>query len=314
MKLPFDFSLKFIFRIVLPGFVLALSVFPLVNTALDLIGVSPHTETTFVITVLILGWLFIVLDMSIYMFFEGRRYWPNSLWQFMKKREEIRINKLKARLDDTSGKFSDSRRIEALVELRDFPVNDNFEYFAKYPTRLGNLLASYEDYSSRVYGMDATFYWHRIWLTLDKDVREEMDTQQAIADSAIYVSMSLFISGLIGLVCSVINLIPHGLREYPNTGIALGLSIAAFPAGYFLYRSSLHIHSKFGELFKSIFDVYHEKINVDTIINNINEITGDERLITDSRKKYREAWRYLRYSMVKKDGKVTKISDLMKSR
>jgi len=43
------------------------------------------------------------------------------------------------------------------------------------PTRLGNVLRSAERYSVRAYGMDATFWWPRLWPLLPEKAQQELD-------------------------------------------------------------------------------------------------------------------------------------------
>ena len=151
---------------------------------------------------------------------------------------------------------------------------------------------------------------YRIWLKLDKDLREELDTQQAIADSAIYVSLSLFLSAVLGLVYACTQAFGVHWTGGPGGGAMLGFSCGMVLAGYVLYRASLHIHAQFGELFKSTFDVYSQSINVDQVVCDIYEMGGDVLPTSDNRQKYREAWRYLRYFLIKKNGKIVRLSEM----
>ena len=64
---------------------------------------------------------------------------------------------------------------ELWSEIRQFPADEHDHYIATRPTKMGNILASYEDYPDSRYGMDSVFYWHRLWLIVDKDTREEID-------------------------------------------------------------------------------------------------------------------------------------------
>jgi flagellar biosynthesis regulator FlaF len=66
--------------------------------------------------------------------------------------------------------------------------------------RLGNLITAFESYSNTRYGIDGVFYWNRIWLKLEKDVRDDIDNHQAMADSTVYASFILFINALLCLV------------------------------------------------------------------------------------------------------------------
>ncbi|HVQ36614.1 MAG TPA: hypothetical protein VMS31_03725, partial [Pyrinomonadaceae bacterium] len=62
MKLPFTFGIKFVFRIVLPGFVLALGFLPITRTIVDLTGNLIPLDYAFGISIFLLGWLIVVLD------------------------------------------------------------------------------------------------------------------------------------------------------------------------------------------------------------------------------------------------------------
>ena len=203
MKLPFSFSLKFAFRLLLPGFILSLGIFPVLQTILDRLKLTITSETVFFISVVIVGWIFVIFDMPIYMAFEGRRYWPKPLWNYFKRLEERRLRKV---IRDSQSPDV-TTYLEASVELRRFPMEEDGNYCVKFPTRIGNLIAAYEMYSERSYGMDSIFYWYRIWLTLDKEVREEIDNQQALADSTIYVITALNICGLLCTVYAFLQMI-----------------------------------------------------------------------------------------------------------
>src|SRR5258706_14345512 len=175
MKLPFDFGVKLLFRLVIPGFFLCLGLLPLLNITLEMIGWASRFEYAFITLVIFAGWLITISDMQIYMLFEGRRYWrPARLKAFFKRREQARINRLIANTRSADGLISS----EAYFDLRNVTINEANDYVAKYPSRLGNLLTAFELYSKRTYGIDSIFYWSRIWLKIDKDTREEIDGSQ----------------------------------------------------------------------------------------------------------------------------------------
>ena len=310
MKLPFSFSLKFAFRLLLPGFIISLGFFPLLQTILNQIKLTTTHEVAFFLSVVIFGWMFVIFDMPIYMAFEGRRYWPKPLWNYFKHLEEIRLRKV---IQDTRS-LDVTKYLESSVEIRRFPMDEDGNYCVKFPTRIGNLIAAYETYSKRSYGMDSIFYWYRIWLTLDKEVREEIDNQQALADSTIYVIAALNICGLLCTIYAFLQMINNQLiTVLPNRYLLLGLAILVFIGSYILYRFSLHIHATFGEIFKSVFDNYRKNISVDDIITEVSEITKDSTLTNLPKKeKYKIAWRYLHNYRIKINNQVlspTTITD-----
>jgi hypothetical protein len=194
--------------LLLPGFFLALGVSPIIFTLVDWLnqsfGYHVSFEIAFIITIMLMGWLIVLLDMPIYMLFEGRRFWPKCLREFFIKNEEARLKKVNR--DISQAHIDYNRYLEASVEKLYFPIDENGVYKAKYPSRFGNLLTAFETYSDQRYGMDGIFFWNRIWLKLDKDTREDIDGRQALADSTLYVSFALFVTGCLCLLYMGISL------------------------------------------------------------------------------------------------------------
>jgi hypothetical protein len=126
MKLPFDFGIKLFLRLLVPGFLLTLGLAPLLFILWDWLEQTfrPYLiqdEIAFVIVVMLLGWVVIACDMYIYMFLEGRRFWPEFLRTYCRNKEENRLSRIYEILgnyDETSNKY-----LEASVELRKFPVD-----------------------------------------------------------------------------------------------------------------------------------------------------------------------------------------------
>ena len=360
MKLPFDFGIKLIFRLLIPGFFLTLGFLPLLNTILDIGRWSDKFEYIFVLLVIFMGWLIIISDMNIYMLFEGRRFWPESLLKVFIRREKRKLarilrttrivesdefkrreeNSLR-RLDQKINKLTlpsfkryflkrarkkmardleaDASRVgEAYFDLRTFPMDDKGNYVALYPTHLGNLLTAIEGYSLRVYGVDSIFYWWRIWLKVDKDTREEIDNSQALADSTVYTSFALFFTGAVWFIHALLFTLQSIITEQipalkviltfrvtinqhaPTFRITCLLSVIFLLAGFVVYRLSLRLHAQFGELFKSLFDVYEYKINVAGIMKEVATLSASSRHVALNSKPARKeqlriATRYLQY-------------------
>ncbi len=297
MKFPFNFTFQLIFRLFLPGFLLTLGFYPIIQIFLLTCNVAIPLELSLALSAFILGWLIMILDMPIYMIYEGRRYWPGWLKNYFFSREENRLKKLKERI------FKQDNYMEAFVEIRWFPLDDKDEYTVEFPTRLGNLCASYESYSSRIYGMDSIFYWPRIWLLLDKDTREMVDSQQALADSALYSSLSLIICGVLCLIYGllVISKIPLPV-SLPTLPVLLVLCFLSILFSNLIYRLSYHIQAQFGDTFKSIFDIYHNKIDLSDIMDDICEILGCnivEFYNTPTKLRNKHIWRFLQYNLIK---------------
>lgn len=184
MKLPFDFGIKLLFRLILPGFVLTVGLSPVLFFGLDWIQWQESHVYVLIIVIIVSGWLLLVLDMPIYMAFEGRRFWPQRLRKWFVRRERMRLDGLlkraaisklesiearekelknngdQAAVDKAKEQIDSDERdfIEAWFDLRNFGVDLSGEYRANFPTRLGNLISAYEGYSGRFYGMDTMFF------------------------------------------------------------------------------------------------------------------------------------------------------------
>jgi len=310
LKLPFEFGIKLIFRLVLPGFLLTVGLYPAIVTLREDAGWTISVEYLLVFSVIITGWLLLTLDQPIYMFLEGRRFWLPSVRAIFLRRERARLKKViraEARFYQLSESYTGikkhnyfQRHIEASVEKRKFPLDANGQPEAKFPTRLGNLIDSYESYPFNRYGVDAIFHWYRIWLRLDKDLREELDNRQALADSSLYASIALFISGLLWLFYWLLLMTGSQLIRHVSIDGAVWLGIGFVVISYVMYRAALYPQAQFGESFKSVFDVHEKEINVTRIVERVADLTNNPRLLNQSRpQQFQTAWRYLHNYKVK---------------
>lgn len=69
MKLPFDFGIKLLFRLVFPGVILAAALTPAIRAILQCLEIPIKIEYLFPIEVIGFGWAVAVCDMPIYMLF-----------------------------------------------------------------------------------------------------------------------------------------------------------------------------------------------------------------------------------------------------
>lgn len=315
MKLPLDFGLKLIFRLVIPGVLLAAAMVPLVHWAMQSVGVHLKFEYIFPIEIIGWGWAVVICDMHIYMLFEGRRYWPGWLREWMVKREEKRLNRAQESMAKyrrappagTPNAISESERraryLEASVEYGWFPLNEDGNVSVPRPTRLGNLIESFESYPSAVYGLDSVFYWYRLWIVLDKESREELDNAQALADSTVYLTFVLYLSAIMMLVYALFSKLGVNFAHVPNPLMLCVLAICCLLIGFVIYRLSFHTQAQYGELFKAVFDQYRTKLNFDDVLTTVGEIAHLPYLaLKPQREKNMIVWRYLRWRRIRDDG------------
>ena len=314
MKLPFSFNFKFLFRLLLPGFLVSFSLFPVLKVLCNNLHITIDTEYFLILSTVLFGWFFVIADMHIYMLFEGRRYWPKWIRDKFHASEKNRLSKLLEKYELAKNKKDRNNEVEISVELRRFPIDSTGKIVATMPTRIGNLLSSYEEYPLRVYGMDSIFYWYRIWVVINDDLREHIDNQQAIVDSTMYISTSLVIVGIISVFYLLIK--PFSAIELPSQIMLLTIAVSAFLLSYIIYRTSLYLHASFGELYKSIFDMYRNEINVDDIVDRIANIVDNEEIINFPQNiKYKIALSFLNNDRVKtKEGNmVSAVSYMQKN-
>jgi hypothetical protein len=306
VKLPFDFATKFILRLILPGALFAALLWPLAAAAVAALG--PQAPPAIVIPVLILvtGWLTLLLDMPIYMLFEGRRFWPGGLRARLVKREEKRLQRLIDGRTAAKKKKDSARASELAVDTLDFPLSEAGDPYAAYPTRLGNLLTAIETYPDSKYGIDGVWGWSRLWVTVDKDLRGEMDDQQAVADSGIYAAFVFLCAFPILIAYAAIAwLRPGVLPELPSPRLLLAFAAAAPFTAWALYRLSLPAQRQYGELFKALFDQHRSKLEVEDIVDALAAHKGEARRRFSERERYRAGIRFLRWHRYRLKGAST---------
>lgn len=331
MKLPFTFGTRLIFRLLLPGLVLALYLYPAAVDLLAWLDVTLTREALFALLAVPLGWAVWLLDTPIYMLFEGRRYWPPGVATWATARQAARLKRSEAaalhhreeeRICATraaeaarplrerercrrQASFHARQRLEAELIVATYPLNGRTRLpEAPYPTRLGNILAEYETYPTVKYGLDGVFYWYRIWLGLPKDLRDELDDLQASLDGALYVAFACYVGGfLLVLYRAADSVFGVHILEPPWGTWWWLLALLSLLLGYAIYRAQLPGHIQYGNYFKAMFDRFGPELKLEPALAEIAERVRDPRV---RRLKGREAgmavWRYLRWDRVRLPG------------
>ena len=278
-----SFGLPFFYRVVLPGTIVVVLLAPLLGRMVRVLVDPLQAVAGWVGLAIFAGIVIAALDDPIYEVLEGRRLWPNWLYEWRRRRWQRYVNRLHAdakRLSPT-----DWRYLEIWDRLRRFPTREDGVPVAKRPTKLGNLLASSEDYSLRTYGLHPVAYWERLWLVVPKDEREEIDRSAALADGWIYVTAAVLFVGVFYVVLAIGSAVLAAMR----LPIALTLTeqIAAVYGGVALvlaarlpYSLSLPGQARRGETIKAMFDLYREKLEVIRIPAPPNEREEAERIGT----------------------------------
>lgn len=313
MKLPFDLGYKLLFRLIIPGLIMAFGFLPLMNYYINELKFNISLEFWFISAIVLFGWLIIILDMPIYMLFEGRRYWPKLISEIFLEKEKLRLCHINNEIDkyygiDKPSTIESNKYLEASVEIRNYPIGEDGSPTVRYPTRLGNAIMAYETYSDSRYNINAIFYWPRIWISLSNDVRQEIDNQQTLCDSALYSSFSAVSSSTLWLIYMLVKLIDLKSLYYlsadlPAVSICLLISLSLIILHRITYCASIQTNIQYGNIFVSVIDYYADKtqelICKEKIKSKINEMKvkiNEDPVKDDSDIDIR---RYLLYNTIK---------------
>jgi len=122
------------------------------------------------------------------------------------------------------------------------------------PTRLGNVIRSFEYYSHREYGIDSIEIWPRLVAVIPKEYAVSIDDSKTTFDFMLNSSLlSLLLCSFI-LIAGLVY--PAPLSSFPTAlyWIVKILSLALL--SYFFYRLSIPRADAWGLLIKSAFDLY----------------------------------------------------------
>lgn len=303
MKLPFDFGIRFVLRLAAPGALLSATCLPIVRKFASIIYPGLGDTALFITFGLIFGLALLLLDMPIYMLLEGRRFWPDWLRKWAVRRQQRRVERLMSEAERIAGQ----PKIELHIQAYRYPIDPKTGLpHARFPTRLGNLLASFETYSTVKYGLDGVFYWPRLWVAIDKELREELDSAQAVVDCAIYLSFGFAIAAFMCLFywwC----LPSEEWWHWPLGAFSCAL------LSWLMNRLALPRYAQYGDLFAAAFDQFREKLVISDAL--LGELDAHMKVASGvsrtTREKAQASWRFLRWHTHRDPGtkKNTEVED-----
>jgi hypothetical protein len=220
------------------------------------------------LTVLFSGLLYI-LNTPIIRFYEGYPWEHSLIGGVLKRREQQRWERMHIwaaglRAAGLAGGEDDEAASEDLHTVADTLERDlgtvlPIEKSSVLPTRLGNVIRSFEDYPSRQYGMAAITLWPRLVAVIDSGYATAMDDARSSFDFMINAS---FLSGVSAAVLLLLGL---GSPEQPRIGAPewwlwiLQFAALALLAMVF-YRGSIGQAQSWGNMVRSAFDLYRSKL------------------------------------------------------
>lgn len=302
MKLPLSFGSRLFLRLLVPGFVLAVGWYPCLFALTKFLGVTIGESAIFSALILAGGWLLTINDMPIYMLFEGRRYWPGWLRKYCIACQQRRVAHWLTKSTEKANAADHGAATELAARAYRYPIGGgNYPPTsglpgAIMPTELGNVIYGFETYPTVKYGVDGVFFWERIWITLSTDVKQDLDEQQSLCDSALYASFASLVNVVLFLGYGILATI--FAVAIPSNGLGFGnFAVAIFFALFsrFLYCASIYTNMQFGERIKAMFDVNVDKLCIDAAMSVITKITKKPYYSAFDPDKNMAAWRYLRW-------------------
>ena len=292
--IPTKLGTDILIRTILPGLVAFIVffeplIYPLIHNFWDTLETFADKLLVWLIVGFAMGLFFMLCDIYIYQSFEGIN-WPEPLrkWKYsriqkyfeklddelknLKKQEKEKLEKLEK--EDNGEKKEKlttelnelSLRIRKLSDnAREFPPDHEKENFTKRyptcPTRFGNVIFEYEDYSLNRYGIHIVAFWNHFIQVLSKETKEELKLKSAIADLCVYLCFVSFLSIIFGpaaLLLQEESWIAYGEFSIPVKSIIYLLaSIVLFEL---FYKLSITQHKGYGSFWKSIVDLNREEL------------------------------------------------------
>lgn len=122
------------------------------------------------------------------------------------------------------------------------------------PTRLGNVIRSFEHYSDLEYGIDSIELWPRLIAVIPQDYAVSVDDAKTPFDFMLNCS---FLSLTLALSIFFAGLITVTPLTSPSSGIYWGVEVIGFVLlSYIVYRVSIGRAAAWGALIKGAFDLY----------------------------------------------------------
>ena len=331
--IPTKFGPDLLIRTVLPGLIAFIIffepvIYPLIHNFWDALGSFEDKLLVLLLGGFAIGLIFMFCDLYVYQLLEGLRFWPEFLWKWKYERMQRYFQNLDEELKnlirqkrEESAELSPtelerlSLKISKLsAKVREFPPDfdkRNFtKRYPKRPTRFGNVLHEYENYSENRYGIHMMVFGNHLSQILSPETKKELELGSAIADLCVYlcfISLLYVFLGPVALLFQKSSWIAVSNRMIPaRSFLYLLFSILVFR---FLYELSITRHKRYGRFVKSIFDIYRKDL-ADKLGIEINGTHYTSRKELEEEKALWKQYQdyYLDYKFLKKKSKREKVS------
>jgi hypothetical protein len=157
------------------------------------------------------------------------------------------------------------------------------------PTRLGNVIRSFEEYPDRQYGMGAITLWPRLVAKIDKEYAIGMDDAKTSFDFMLNNSILSYLSALILLVAGFIYFPPRSIFYATGTATPRALIVVWVATvfgfvliGYLAYLGAIERASAWGGKVKGAFDLYRSDLLKQLGYSRVPATLKEERALWDA--------------------------------
>jgi uncharacterized repeat protein (TIGR01451 family) len=245
----------------------------------------------FLLTIVLSGLLY-NLNITLIKFYEGYPWEKSPLGRFKANRYKKRFRAarfqsaglLALRTDIIKKAGANDARIGD-IEIKkrevDRRLNNDFPTLEHLvlPTRLGNVIRSFEDYADERYGMSAITLWPHLISKIDKDYAAAIDDSKTSFD---FMLNSATLSFVMMLLLSLVGLYHPIQFASPWLWIPWVLEIAAFAVlAHFFYRQAVDRAYAWGYMVRAAFDLYRWKLLEQLGYQRVPTTVEEEKVLWD---------------------------------
>ena len=178
---------------------------------------------------------------------------PDRISRKFQKISNNRYEKLKKRKKESLDE-KDYKRYNSFHE------QIHFEYSSKeelhLPTRFGNILLSAEQYSNERYGMDAAFWWPRLWPLLPEEIKTDIEESLTPVIALLNFALLIPIFSIIIWFWSFNHKSTFLVDAMPEFIVHLIPVILGFILAWIAYRSATLQAINYGTSIRAAIDLY----------------------------------------------------------
>jgi hypothetical protein len=236
----------------------------------------------------ILAGLLDVLNIPIVRFYEGYPWGDGLLGRFLTKQQAKRYTAAQKRRNDALElrkqlRNNEKERIGKLDAVHGDVLREEMEIYPLehllLPTRLGNIIRSFETYPYRQYRIAGVALWPRFYSRLSAAHMKEVEEARTSFNVTIHLSFLSLLAMLLILAAGCVYPIPFA--SWALAKAWGGLLVAAGALAWLFYLSSLYTAGQWGHVVRAAFDLHRHEVLRDFGISPLPRDLESERSIWD---------------------------------